>query len=97
MSADNGVYILESPIKNGQGTEFRVIHAQAIENINYDVPEGEFNDEQLINYFGDCKILTAKAASTTALELEKGIMSDDFCPILEYGISTITMNRPFPI
>lgn len=34
MSSDNGVYILPSPKKNG-GLEYRVVHAQAIENIDY--------------------------------------------------------------
>lgn len=34
MSADNGIYILPSP-KDGK-IEFRVSHAQAIENIDYD-------------------------------------------------------------
>jgi len=34
MSADNGIYILPSPTPNG--LEYRVAHAQAIENVDYD-------------------------------------------------------------
>lgn len=101
MSADNGIYILESPREDGQGYEYRVIHAQAIENIEYDanfhrLPHGEFDDEQLINYFGRAEVLDKESARELAFIKEEEILSDDFCPILEYGISTITMNRPFP-
>lgn len=41
MSADNGIYILET--KRADGWEYRVAHLQAIENINYDeeAPDAE--------------------------------------------------------
>lgn len=34
MSADNGVYVLATPDDNG-GTEYRIAHLQAIENIDW--------------------------------------------------------------
>ena len=96
MSADNGIYILESPSKDGNSKEYRVTHATAIDNITYDVPPGEFNDEQLISYFGDCKVLDRETARKLAFSTEDKILANDFCPILEYGINTIKMHRPFP-
>lgn len=35
MSADNGVYILETPTADG-GLEYRVSHIQAVENMDWD-------------------------------------------------------------
>lgn len=94
MSADNGIYILKSPGSNG-ATEFRVAYAMAIDNITYGVPSGAFNDKELQAYFGKCEVIFDKAkalehANSLASDLEK-----EGC-ILEYGISFITMNRPFP-
>jgi len=97
MSADNGIYILKSPKCDGDGFEYRVTHAQAIENIEWNVPPGEFNDEMLQDYFGKCEILTEEEARKEAFAMEEDILSDGFCPILEYGISTIEMHRPFPV
>ena len=58
MSADNGIYILES--KDG----FRVIHAQAIENIYSDIPFGEgdikLNPKGLKRYFGDAEVISTR-------------------------------------
>lgn len=57
MSADNGVYVLQT-----YGPEFRVVYAQAIDNIF-----GKFNDETLhwdgnpdmmVEYFGKSKVYT---------------------------------------
>ena len=50
MSADNGVYILET-----KGPEYRVIHAQAIDNIAWNGDEywdGEWNSKCIQEYFG---------------------------------------------
>lgn len=99
MSADNGIYILKTPSQDG--FEFRVTHAQAIENIywdktapdNYD-PNG--NPEEVINYFGKCKVFTNSIdALKFAQDKADKILSDDFCPILEYGISQIVLLNPF--
>lgn len=57
MSADNGVYILET-----SGPEYRIVYAQAIDNIY-----GSFNDathqwngnpESILDCFGRCKVYT---------------------------------------
>jgi len=57
MSADNGTYILQT-----YGPEFRVVHAQAIDNIY-----GQYHNESLtwtpnpdmiVSYFGECKVFT---------------------------------------
>ena len=92
MSADNVVAILQSPARSGDGHEFRVVHAQAIENINYGCEPGEFNDRELLSYFGDSKVFTEEQdALVYALDLQ------DEIGYVEYGVSVISMNRPFPI
>jgi len=81
MSADNGIYILES--LDG----FRVIHAQAIENI-YSYPHEGFNEDYLKRYFGEAKLIeTEEDAYKEALRLYKEISADGL-PI-EYGIVPI--------
>lgn len=81
MSADNGIYILQT--RDG----YRVVHAHAIENI-YD---GKLIDLQtLVNYFGRCNVLrTEQEAWGEAKILYDEIMDDDFCPIIEYGVQFI--------
>lgn len=90
MSADNGVYILGTPIKNSKEKEFRVIHAQAIDNIYYNEKnDNEGNPVYILNYFGNCKILNYDDAIIEAENLEKQYS------ILEYGISFIDLPHPF--
>ena len=92
MSADNTVAILQSPSRSGECQEYRVVHAQAIENINYGCKPGEFNDSELLSYFGDSKVFTEEQeALVYALDLQ------DEIGYVEYGVSVISMNRPFPI
>lgn len=100
MSADNGIYLLKTPKENSLEFEYRVIHAQAIENIYYDEripshynPEGA--PEEVIAYFGECVPMTKDQAIEKAFEMESEILKDDFCPIIEYGIVTIDLPRPF--
>ena len=84
MSADNGIYIAEFP------DGFRVIHAQAIENVDY-YPEGSENRrKELERYFGKSELYDSEeSALEKAKELAKEILEDDFCPVLEYGICFI--------
>lgn len=88
MSADNGVYILEA--KDG----FRVIHAQAIDNLWYwEYPNphecSQLNPKYIKQYFGEAKIFkTIDEAYKAAKEIYDEIMSSDF-PVIEYGISFI--------
>lgn len=67
MSADNGIYVLESLALDGKSSEYRVTHGQAIENLYwwdfhdgdmcFGVEKDEMNPEQIKNYFGKSKIL----------------------------------------
>ncbi len=127
MSADNGIYILQT--KDG----WRVVHAQCIENLywwyiccdNPNVVDAlpdtvgyleeccncgrhnpkmkereEINPKILIDYFGHCNKLDSEyAAMEEAKQLYDEIMDDDFCPIIEYGISYIKgyEDKYFPI
>ena len=96
MSADNGIYVLETPRQVVVGDElppyeYRIIHAQAIDNITY-FPEGPLRDAEVVNYFGKVKVLYNKTeALVEAHELA------DKCTILEYGVSVIHWPTPFPI
>ena len=98
MSADNGIYVLASPINLfGKELEYRVAECQAIDNINY------FNQESIetkafeVLYFGESPIFSNEIdAENHALELEKEI-SESYFPILEYGISFLPVRSyPFP-
>jgi hypothetical protein len=99
MSADNTIVILKTP--SPDGFEFRVTHAQAIDNIYWDEtapdnynPNG--NPKEVVNYFGKCNVFTNSIdALKFAQEKADKILSDDFCPILEYGISQIILLNPF--
>lgn len=101
MSADNGIYIGKFP--KGKSFEYRVIEAQAIDNLTYfpansDLREyfkGE-NPREIYEYFKDSPVFeTREAADALAYEIEQNILSDDFCPILEYGICHMTFKQPF--
>jgi len=81
MSADNGVYILCT--KN----EWRVAHAQAIENIDYFPECSLLGDATLVQVFGLSKVFTFKdAACDYAFDLADKIDKEGY---LEYGISII--------
>jgi hypothetical protein len=81
MSADNGIYILktkaERPVIESD-FEYRVIHAQCIENIYWDIEKGEdrrddqFTPEIAYDYFGKSPVLlTSDLAWRFACELEE--------------------------
>lgn len=67
MSADNGIYILESLALDGKSSEYRVTHGQAIENLywwdmydgtaRFGVEKEEMNPESIKDYFGKSVIL----------------------------------------
>jgi hypothetical protein len=102
LSSDNGVYIGRFPVDNRgcsgfAGYEYRVIHAQAIENCDFstDFPQ-ELTDASIVEYYGNVKPTHYREeAWKEAQKLYDEIMSSDF-PILEYGISEIVYTRPFP-
>jgi hypothetical protein len=92
MSADNGIYIAHFP--HG----FRVIHAQAIENIDWarDHDGKTIKNvglvslkETLRDYFMRSKVFKSISdVNKEAWLLEQEIMDSDF-PVLEYGIGYI--------
>lgn len=92
MSADNGVYILESQ-ENGT-IEYRVTAAAAIENIFWNTErhtEGsQFNMEEVRNYWGSSKVYTT--AESVLMEAYAILKSLSIC---EYGISTFELPGSF--
>jgi hypothetical protein len=97
MSADNGIYILQS--KDG----FRIAHAQAIENIYWNFEKKELTDEInpkiLYDYFHKSPVFkTVEEVTKEAIRIYEEIIQDDFCPIVEYGICDITgwEDKEFP-
>lgn len=87
MSSDNGIYILESRGPNYQ-LEYRVIHAQAIENIYYGAAPGDDNpvDAEVKRYFDKAIVHDNKVrAWKEAMEKEQAIFNNAMP--LEYGIS----------
>lgn len=89
ISADNGIYIASFPTeKDGSGyREYRVIHAQAIENCDY----GDEREQDLyrLSYYGDAKVYETEAE---AMEEAKRLYSE--CDICEYGICSLEFDRP---
>jgi len=102
MSADNGIYIGVFPTeRNDQSREYRVIEAQAIDNLDFfpdEETEKKFNGENprsIVEYFGHAEVFHDLAlAEKKAFSIEKEI-ADSYCPILEYGISTIRFAHPY--
>ena len=87
MSADNGIYILECK------DQYRVIHAQAIENLYWTFLDGMKTTDHLIptrivEMYGKSKYTRNKdIARNIAFSMAERT------PILEYGISTIKTNK----
>lgn len=80
MSADNGIYILGT-----HNHEYRVIHAQNIEDI--------FNIQAVWEYFHEAPVFFSL---TPAIHYAQDLAEDVVCPILKYGTSRITCPFPFP-
>lgn len=83
MSADNGIYILVT-----KGPEYRVSHAQAIDNIHYNEDSDHdpefFNSDIVYDYFGECQVFTNEDdALKEATRLEEDI------GWTEYGICSL--------
>ena len=97
MSADNCVAVASFPTIDGN-KEYRVVHAQAIENCDDDSRwQQKLTDAMRVSYFGKSIVYTTEAAALSrAKEIYDEIMADDFCPICEYGIISIAYDRPFP-
>lgn len=107
MSADNGVYILVSRgrwTRHGYKREYRVIHAQAIENVTCqpDYPgsknrEPELNRAMVLEYFGEARVFTdRRVAEGYALAVYDQWMKG--LGTVEYGIRWFDefAHIPFP-
>lgn len=81
MSADNGIYILETT-----DNQYRITHAQAIENIFKDYWNNKYDLKELIRYFGDCKFTSSKEK---ALSIAHDLASKTYT---EYGVKMFSIN-----
>jgi len=91
MSADNGIYILQT-----EGPEFRVQHCQAIENINWDDNIKDYTEDEDV-WIENARI-TFKNAPVFNNERDAVIFAHKCSKkysILEYGIQPITISRKF--
>lgn len=92
MSANNGVYILKSPVHpDADVFEYRVVHAMSIENITNEPDTKGFNTEQLRRYFSKCVVFHNK---TMALCVADEVVQE--CGFVEYGIQSISLPFCFP-
>jgi hypothetical protein len=95
MSADNGNYVVKTPAKNGLAFEYRVHHAQAIENAEwYIIPE---RNEYLSCTFGGSWVFARqRRAVALAYVLEEEF--EDCCGGYgtEYGVNVIPVDTVFP-
>ena len=86
MSADNGIYILKTK------DQYRIIHAQAIENLWWSYIHKESQDDiiptRILEYYNDSPIFTDEAK----VQKVAFSMLNNF-PYVEYGIQTIRVNR----
>lgn len=90
LSSDNGVYVGEFPTQSGE-KEYRVIHAQAIENVDFG--DQEMQDYTRVSYFGNAiSFGTLELAVEEASFLANKVLDD--CGLLEYGISILKFDRP---
>jgi len=83
MSADNGIYIAQ--FKDGK---FRVIEAQAIENLSFFPAGSKESIDEFYAYFGNAQIFeTFESAMMHAYKMEHEIRRG--FGILEYGVSDL--------
>jgi len=99
MSADNGIYIARFVGSDGN-YEYRVAHAQAIENCDYsDRYPKQFIDATRVLYFGDSKVYKShEEALERAREIERELVDEDPYEMfyIEYGICDVCYDTPFP-
>jgi hypothetical protein len=86
MSADNGIYILQTR------DQYRVTEASAIDNLHWDNKTMSWSKEivptRVLEYFGNCKYTRDEA---TALKIAASMLRRT--PICEYGINFIKVNK----
>lgn len=96
MSADNGIYILESPAGDGM-MEYRVAHTQAIDNLDFyrEQDNQQEYEDYLKRTWGSSEVFrTEDAALVKAKSMYDELIQQGY-PI-EYGISDIVIDHMFP-
>lgn len=94
MSADNGIYVLQTP--KGSGLEYRVAHQMAIDNYRWDDEKGEYANDPKIQIqnarkmWKGCKVFTD---INEALKEAKKLY--DEVGWTEYGISFVEIDAEF--
>jgi len=91
MSADNGIYVLQT-----DGPEFRVQHCQAIENINWDVDAKDYTEDEDVTIVNARELFKGAPVFTDEGEALKfaSKCSKEY-HILEYGIQPIKIGKKF--
>ena len=96
MSADNGVYILKTIKENSNNFEYRVAHAQNIEDVTPNIKYEDLHRCSMVYIFSRSKIFTdKKEADIEAKKIYDEIMNSD-CPIVEHGICIVNVDEVFP-
>jgi hypothetical protein len=96
MSADNGIYILKTPVRPGEGGgfEFRIAHVCAIENLLDIDPAAR--EAYICAVFGQSWVFHSRRNAELAAE---AIYEDliDSGRFTEYGgVATVEVSEPFP-
>lgn len=94
MSADNGVYILATSRGRGK-REYRVAHAQAIDNLtdepDYPLHNPQLSEDYAVGLFGKCRVFTdQRIAEGYAIRMLEEI--EQGSGVCEYGI--VQLNHP---
>ncbi len=91
MSADNGIYIATFPTGKGDKVEYRVIHAQAIENVGN--PDDLWHERCVREYFANAMVFSNKHdAIVAAYALARDIAEEG---PLEYGVVLCVFAKPY--
>lgn len=95
MSADNGIYILETNTEKEGVTEFHVSHLQAVDNYTWDHINNGHTENEDVHIFNARRMWTGPVYKNRE-DAEKYAqeLSGEF-DILEYGIISIRINRVF--
>lgn len=97
MSADNGIYVVQTPARNSLGNEYRVGHAQAIENAEW--PELHIRNQYLGSAFGHSWVFARQrraVALANILEEEFTAWYDGYGYGTEYGVCLVPLDTTFP-
>jgi hypothetical protein len=95
MSADNGSYVVKTPALNGLAFEYRVGHAQAIENAEW--PEIGVRNQYLLGAFAGSWVFgRERRAVAFANIIEEEIEAGCNGWGTEYGVNVIPVDTPFP-